>query len=460
MDLFSRAVLPNEVVRDPRATGLLIGINLRPELSRDEVASWLGELSRTISTVASPSDGRSVASVVVAFGRSFFFDGESPTRFGLADRVPRGLAAPPDLRTAEAVPATDLLLYVMVTEEEAAARLMKGLSATRGAIANLFIDRGYQRADGRELFGFPDGVRNAPYPGRYDVVFIYRETTGVDEPDWTEDGSYMAYLKIRQDLEGFGALGVDEQDRRIGRRRDDGSRLDLPPGTDPHDEPPFPGASSDHVRKAGPRGEGQDDVQIFRRGIPYLGLSVEGAPEAGLHFVSFQATPEQFDTIFGTWMLNADFPAPGVGQDALFNDGLVAILRGGLYFVPPYDARFLGAAIFDPPKPLVRPHDVGRVIVRKRAVDEQGSKVRADLARCVFQVFDAAGATPVDEPFRTDSAGHAISGDVPVRQPLVLREIEAPPHLQASPDVSFTLQKRRDVIEVSNVLKPGTAYGS
>jgi deferrochelatase/peroxidase EfeB len=108
-------------------------------------------------------------------------------------------------------------------------------------------------------------------------------------------------------------------------------------------------ASADHVRKVGPRGPGQD-VEIFRRGVPYYTLGPDGSPDAGLHFVSFQATLAQFETVLSTWMLNPDFPAPGAGVDALFRDGHGQVLHGGMFFVPPYSDRFLAAAVFARPE--------------------------------------------------------------------------------------------------------------
>jgi deferrochelatase/peroxidase EfeB len=221
--MWSRGVLPDEVIKDPRAEARLVAIDLRPELTRDQAKEWLGQLSVMISRLVA--------------GRGFFTAPDGVAGGELQDRMPAGLSAAPDVSVVEPMSATDLLLFLMVTSGGAAAELLRELSATRASIAKIAGDRGSQRDDWRELFGFLDGLRNARYPDRYGVTFVDREEAAPDEPDWTEDGTYLAYLKIRQDPERFAAFPPEEQERIIRRRRADGSRADLPEGTDRSDEP-------------------------------------------------------------------------------------------------------------------------------------------------------------------------------------------------------------------------------
>jgi hypothetical protein len=99
------------------------------------------------------------------------------------------------------------------------------------------------------------------------------------------------------------------------------------------------------------------------------------------------------------------------------------------------------------------------VIVRKRALQPDGTHARVDLAGCVFQARGEDG-TDVGRLFPpTDSAGHSISGDLPVRVPLVLHEIAQPAHLQPAAPISFTIEQRRVVLFPENRLIPGTPYG-
>jgi deferrochelatase/peroxidase EfeB len=156
-----------------------------------------------------------------------------------------------------------------------------------------------------------------------------------------------------------------EQEQVIGRRKSDGSRLDLPPGTPIAQEGPFDGTAcpvSAHIRKAGPRGVLHDQVRIFRRGVPYLTLNQDGSEDA-LQFVSYQRSLEEFAVIFARWIENANFPEAGAGVDVLLGSPLVTIEKYGFFFSPPWDPRFIGAPIFDstPPDPCA----IGRIVVQK-----------------------------------------------------------------------------------------------
>src|SRR5207302_2892203 len=92
-----------------------------------------------------------------------------------------------------------------------------------------------------------------------------------EEPWWTANGTYLAYMRIGQNLDSFAALDTAGQEQIVGRAHD-GRRLDLPAGTDPRAEPEFSSGeppTSSHVRKAGPRGVDHDATLIFRRGLPF-----------------------------------------------------------------------------------------------------------------------------------------------------------------------------------------------
>ena len=135
----------------------------------------------------------------------------------------------------------------------------------------MHVERGYQRLDESEPFGYKDGVRNVvPKTDRARTVFIDPDRHA-DEPAYAEDGTYLAYMRITQNIDLFDSLDPAVQDRTIGRTRD-GNRLDLPPSTNPKTEPEFTSDTcpvTSHVRKTGPRGTGNDTVDIFRRGLPF-----------------------------------------------------------------------------------------------------------------------------------------------------------------------------------------------
>jgi Dyp-type peroxidase family len=464
---FAKGVLPDGVIRDVRAEGLLVFVTLDSNLSRESAQQWLMQVEGIVRRLVAPVDGLPVARVAVGFGRSFFLQGDQP-RFELSERAPLGLRQPPETGAEDRLEQADLVFYVMTTSEAAAAEFLESLSLTRASgLVGISIERGFQRNDGREIFGFLDGLRNLTFHERFRHVFVNRDRYA-DEPDWTEDGTYLAYLKIEQHLDVWRSLGVDRQETLMGRRKADGSRLDLPPGSHPRSEREFvgdPPSPASHVRKAGPRGV-RDEARIFRRGLPYFGLNSDGSPDAGLHFVSFQASAEQFDAVLNTWMLNPDFPAAGTQVDSLFGQDprLVTIRRGGLFFVPPAPRfeGFLGAQIFEPPKPEAEGRKTGKLFVRKKAVTPEGRQARIELRGILFEVTDPATGASVAERFGTDAAGHALSPPLPVNKDkdLLLNEVVFPPNLQPASPITFRVRHRRQALMVTNFLRQPGPYGT
>lgn len=148
----------------------------------------------------------------------------------------------------------------------------------------------------------------------------------------------MVTMRILQDLDAWDAIDPAEQERIVGRRKGDGSRLDLAEGAPIDQEGEITSGTAlpldSHIAKAGPRGEAPDRVRIFRRGLPFTELTADGHCEAGLLFVSFQASMDQFHTISDEWMGNADFPDPNTKTDALFRDGHATVTAIGSFFVP------------------------------------------------------------------------------------------------------------------------------
>jgi hypothetical protein len=223
----------------------------------------------------------------------------------------------------------------------------------------------------------------------------------------------------------------------IGRRQVDGSRQDQPQHMNPHDEPDFDPAATQpalasHVRKAGPRGGEQSratDVFLFRRGIPYTEIQPDLTLTAGLHFVAFAASLSYTDVVWNHWIMNPDFPTAGTGVDQLFQNDLVQVLEARFFFIPPDDSRFIGAAIFVGPEQ--QPAYKSKVVVRKSIVDQNGVRQLKRLSGFGFTVFDANNQ-PIGREFFTNSAGQAVSPQLPTGVALTLRETTNPP-LQGQP---------------------------
>jgi hypothetical protein len=90
-------VLPNRVVRDPRAGALLISFRLRKDLAREEAITWLHALDQLIRAFAAVEEAELVASIVVGFAPSFFTLDDGSPRFDLEGRRPVGLETLPNV---------------------------------------------------------------------------------------------------------------------------------------------------------------------------------------------------------------------------------------------------------------------------------------------------------------------------------------------------------------------------
>jgi Dyp-type peroxidase family len=444
----AHGVLPDAIIADATSEASLIFVRLDPALDRARVITWLKAATALVGTLEAPVDGTPQASAAVAFGPSFFLSGAT-ARFGLDGRIPHEFSDLPVVPAAGATVAADILFYVLSRSRALVMDFIVSLWGTRdGGLLSIEIEHGFQRSSGRELFGARDGLRNIPSAERPQVVFV--GTDAADEPDWTDAGTYVAYMKLPQNMDAWAKLDDTEKQRRVGRRLD-GSRLDLDPGSDPHadgdygsNDTPAPAA---HVRKAGPRGANLTS-RIFRRGVPFVDVA-DGKVSAGLQFVSFQRSLDDFETILNRWMLAKDFQSPGAGVDLLFTDDLVTIEKVGFFFAPASDSRFMGAAMFDAPRP--RRGD-GRVFVRKKLVDASGAKIPGQLDGAVFQIVRADTNALIGGTFVTDSGGHGVSPEVPVGVPLLVREISPLSGAQVAPDAPIQLEGPHGSVEIRNVI--------
>lgn len=263
-----------------------------------------------------------------------------------------------------------------------------------------------------------------PRGRRKDTVFL-AEGQQPEEPDWLYGGTYGAFIKIQQNMDAWAGLDVSAREQIIGRREADGSRTDLPVGTNPHTEGPFandamPPATS-HVRKAGPRGAVHDQNLILRRGMPYT-EAPDGTVLNGLLFVSYQASLGQLDVVLGDWMTNLNFPTLGCGQDALIERGLLTFVNSATFVVPPHDDRFPGAGFFDAPQ--VPDAKRGRVLLQKAVTDADGNPTRAERGGIEIILIDKQTGQPLGAPLMTNPAGRAVSPRIPIGTTVTVRETQ------------------------------------
>jgi deferrochelatase/peroxidase EfeB len=165
------------------------------------------------------------------------------------------------------------------------------------------------------------------------------------EPAWVVGGTYAVVRASTIAMSDWDHRTLGVQEHTIGRWKLSGSGLDQAddPNVNPQ-EPVFADADgattplTAHIRKANPRGPGDEKRRVFRRGYPLVLATAGGGIALGLIFACFARTiTTQFEFITRAWTTNPNFPSPGAGVDAFRQ--FEHVLCGGYFFVPPLDDR-------------------------------------------------------------------------------------------------------------------------
>ena len=341
--------------------------DMMPRAGRDDLISLLQDWSYAASRLtkgldvsasgavggspeAPPDDtgeaqGLTAAGLTITFGLGpslFLAEGD---RFGIADRRPSALADLPGF-VGDALDAAytggDLCIQACADDPQVAVHAVRNLSRIAFGRARLrWSQLGFGRTSRtssdqqtpRNLFGYKDGTANI----LADDAKALAEHVWVgekDEPAWMAGGSYLVARKIAMLVETWDRLRLAEQDRTIGRAKGSGAPLS---GGGEMTEPVFSGPAIDehsHVRLAHPTLN--DGIRILRRGYNYVdGNNDLGRLDAGLFFLSYQRSPEQFVTL----------------QKRLATDLMSEYIRhigSGIWAIPPGAEKgsYVGAGLF------------------------------------------------------------------------------------------------------------------
>ncbi|MFE9428774.1 iron uptake transporter deferrochelatase/peroxidase subunit [Kitasatospora sp. NPDC006697] len=344
------------ILQPQQARVELAALDLAPGATRQSVQQLFRRWTATAGSLAlgepaGPDEnqvaldaGPSSLTVTLGLGAAFF------DRLGLTARRPPQLAALPDF-PQDAIDRArsdgDLFLQVgaddalvafhalRVLQQQAAGTAtvrwqMSGFSRSPGATA--------QPRTGRNLMGQVDGTNN---PKPTDPDFAAKVfATG---PDWLAGGSYLVFRRIRMLLDNWEKLSTDRQERIVGRRKSDGAPLSGGTETTPVDlakQGPDGGPAvppDAHVRLAAPASNG--GAAMLRRGFSYAdGVRADGAPDAGLLFLAFQADPAHGFVPVQRSLSRGDVLTTFLRHEA---SGLYAVLPG----VP--DGGYLGQALLE-----------------------------------------------------------------------------------------------------------------
>ncbi|WP_159607012.1 Dyp-type peroxidase, partial [Agromyces humi] len=284
-------------------------------------------------------------------GPGLFADADGVDRFGLAARRPAGLEPLPRFQGDALQPERsggDLCIQACADDPQVAVHAIRNLSRIAFGRASLrWSQLGFGRtsststaqATPRNLFGFKDGTANV----KAEDGAVLDEQVWVqpgDEPAWLAGGSYLVARRIRMIIENWDRVQLGEQEKLVGRSKGEGAPMS---GGTEFTEPDFEaegptGAplidTNAHVRLAHHSANG--GARMLRRGYNFVDGNDElGRLDAGLFFLSFQRSPEQFITV----------------QQRLAADGLNEYLKhvgSAIFAVPGGVAKgeFVGQALF------------------------------------------------------------------------------------------------------------------
>jgi putative iron-dependent peroxidase len=206
------------------------------------------------------------------------------------------------------VPATqhDALLWISGSSSDVVfEHSREAIKAVAGVAAVATEQACFVHRDSRDLFGFIDGTENPPLLEAPLAALVPPGEPGAG-------GSHVFVARWIHDLDKFEGMPVADQERVFGRTKSESVELS-------DDEKP----ETAHIARVEIDDEQGDELEIYRRSVPYGTLA-----EHGLYFVAFSADSQRFDR-----MLKRMFGLTDGKRDRLTD--FSRPVTGAFYFAPP-----------------------------------------------------------------------------------------------------------------------------
>jgi putative iron-dependent peroxidase len=212
--------------------------------------------------------------------------------------------------------AGDLLFHIRADRLDLCFELSTHVMARLGdAVASADEVRGFSYFDSRDLIGFVDGTENPVDDAAREAAIV-----GVEDPDFA-GGSYVVTQKYLHDLQAWNAVPVAEQERIIGRTKQDNIELD---------DQTKPSCAHNALTSIVEDGR---ELKILRDNMPY-GDTAKG--EFGTYFIGYACSPARIEKM----LRNMFVGNPPGNYDRLLD--FSRAVSGNLFFAPP--AGFLDEA--------------------------------------------------------------------------------------------------------------------
>ncbi|MFF0817793.1 Dyp-type peroxidase [Rhodococcus sp. NPDC003318] len=227
-------------------------------------------------------------------------------------------------------PATpgDVLFHVKASRADLCFELGRQIRSALGESATV-VDAvtGFRYFDARDLLGFVDGTENPVAGGAADAALV-----GGEDPEFA-GGSYVIVQKYLHDLDAWGGLSTEAQERVVGRTKLENVELDTLP-------------TNSHVALNTLVDEDGTERQILRGNMAFGSIE---AGEFGTYFIGYARTPSVTEE-----MLRRMFLGDPPGNHDRILDFSTAV-TGTLFFAPSVDVLESLAAAEAVAEPVAEP---------------------------------------------------------------------------------------------------------